>query len=559
MIAETKLSKLKELIEDSTEKELIWINGYLSGLVNSRTGVAPVQPTFTQKLTIVFGTDTGNSKKVASGFAKQLKQKGAQIKLQGIDQYRLADLQKEKYLLLVISTHGDGEPPATAKNFFDYIHNNSLALNELRYAVLALGDSAYPLFCKAGEDLDARLGELGGSRLLPLEKCDTDFEDVANTWIENVTKTIDPKSTSNQKKIVSPKVNGKKNYEAVILSNTNLNGRGSAKQTHHIELSASGVAYEPGDSLGLIPQNRLVLVNAILDETGIDPTKKIAYRKEEITVYDLLTRKVNIAYLPERLVKQYATIVGQAIPVTRMDLLNLIKIYPTKDVAQFEEVIGILEPIAPRLYSIASSLAAHEDEVHLTVVRNCFSVSDEVEYGLCSDYLLSLPVDAHLEFYIHKNSEFKLPDSEKDMIMIGPGTGVAPFRSFIEERNSTSASGRNWLFYGDQHFESDFLYQTEIQNYVQLGVLTKVNVAFSRDQEEKIYVQHKMLEEGKAVFDWLESGAHLYMCGAKSPMADDVERALVTIVEQFGKQTTEEAQAYLNQMKEDGRYQKDVY
>ncbi len=559
MIAETKLSKLKELIEDSTEKELIWINGYLSGLVNSRSVAEPVQQALAQKLTIVFGTDTGNSKKVASGFAKQLKKKGAQIKLQGLDQYRLTDLQKEKYFLLVISTHGEGEPPAAAKNFFDHIHNNSLLLNELKYAVLALGDTAYPLFCKAGEDIDSRLNELGASRLLPVEKCNTDFEDAANAWIESVLERIDPKATNAQKAITSQKVNGKKNYEGVVFSNTNLNGRGSAKQTHHIELSASGVGYQPGDSLGLTPQNQTEVVNTIIDLVAIDPNKEITYQKQTISVHDLLKRKLNIAYLPERVVKKYATIIGQEIPATRMDLLNLAKIYPVKDATQFEEVVGILEPITPRLYSIASSLAAHENEVHLTVVRNCFSVSEEVNYGLCSDYLINFPVNAPVEFYIHKNSEFKLPDPDIDIIMIGPGTGIAPFRSFIEERNALGASGRNWLFYGDQHFESDFLYQTEIQNYLQLGALTKVDVAFSRDQEEKIYVQHKMLKQGQELFSWLESGAHLYVCGAKSPMAEDVEQALVRIIEQFGNKSADEAQTYLNQIKENGRYQKDVY
>jgi sulfite reductase (NADPH) flavoprotein alpha-component len=273
----------------------------------------------------------------------------------------------------------------------------------------------------------------------------------------------------------------------------------------------------------------------------------------------LLRKKLNITYLPERVVTKYARIVQQEIPSIRMDLFNLMKIYPVKDEAQFEEVVDILDPITPRLYSIASSLAAHEDEVHLTIVRNCFYVNGEVRYGLCSDYLTNLQTDTQFEFYVHKNSEFKLPSSDKDIIMIGPGTGIAPFRAFIEERNATGASGRNWLFYGDQHFESDFLYQTEIQNYLQLGALTQVDVAFSRDQAEKIYVQHKILKKGKEFFNWLESGAHVYLCGAKSPMSDDVEQALIQVIEKFGEKNSEQAQSYLNQLKEEGRYQKDVY
>ena len=251
--------------------------------------------------------------------------------------------------------------------------------------------------------------------------------------------------------------------------------------------------------------------------------------------------------------------VQQEIPSTRIDLLNLLKIYPLKDDVQFEEAIGILEPITPRLYSIASSLLAHEGEVHITVARKCFTVNEEVGYGLCSDFLAQLPENASFEFYVHKNSLFKLPSKDVDVIMIGPGTGIAPFRSFIEERDASGASGRNWLFFGDQHFESDFLYQTEIQNYLLTGALTKVNVAFSRDQPQKIYVQHKMLEFGAQLFHWIETGAHIYLCGAKEPMSLDVENSLLEIIRLHGNKSGELAQAYLDQLKEAGRYQKDVY
>ena len=292
---------------------------------------------------------------------------------------------------------------------------------------------------------------------------------------------------------------------------------------------------------------------------NVNQTKRLLYGDEDVTVHDLLKKRLNIVYLPERVVNKYASIVQQEIPSTRIDLLNLLKIYPIKDDAQFEEVIGILEPITPRLYSIASSLLAHEGEVHITVARKCFTVNEEVGYGLCSDFLAQLPENASFEFYVHKNSLFKLPSTDIDVIMIGPGTGIAPFRSFIEERDASGASGRNWLFFGDQHFESDFLYQTEIQNYLQIGALTKVNVAFSRDQPQKIYVQHKMLEHGAELFHWIEAGAHIYLCGAKEPMSLDVENSLLDIIQRHGNKSGELAQAYLDQLKEAGRYQKDVY
>ncbi len=559
MIAETKLSKLRELIEDSSEQELIWINGYLTGLMSAKSAAGPLPDSLIKKLTIVYGTETGNSKKISTVFAQQLKKAGIQIKLQSLDQYRLSDLVKEEYLLAIISTHGDGEPPAAAKKFYDYIHTNSLSLDKIKYAVLALGDTAYPLFCKTGEDVDYRLQGLGAKPLLSLTKCDVDFEQTANDWLERLLKTLSPaKTNSSPSQIIPSKKTGKKIYEGIILSNTNLNGRGSSKQTHHIELSANDVVYEPGDSLGIVPENPTNLVNSILNTAPIDGSKIFNYRNQDYSLYDLLKKKLNITYLPERVVAKYATIAQQEIPSTRMDLLNLIKIYPIKDEAHFEDVINILEPITPRLYSIASSLAAHESEVHLTVVRNCFTLNNEVHRGLCSDYLTNLPTDAAIEFYIHRNSEFKLPSPDKDIIMIGPGTGIAPFRSFIEERNASGASGRNWLFYGDQHFESDFLYQTEIQNYVQVGALTNVDVAFSRDQKEKIYVQHKLLARSKEVFSWLESGAYIYVCGAKS-MGEDVEKVLVQIIEEAGANSIEQAQSYLLNLKEDGRYQKDVY
>jgi sulfite reductase (NADPH) flavoprotein alpha-component len=560
MLGDTKLRTLQELIDNSTQEELIWISGYLAGLLRHGAPAEPATKPAVQKLTLAFGTDTGNSKKLASTFASKAKKSGVHVKLQSLDQYRLSDLPKEEYFLVVISTHGEGEPPAAAKKFYDYIHENTSRLDKLNYAVLALGDTSYPLYCKAGEDVDVRLETLGAARLLPLQKCDTDFETDASAWFEDVLKTLgSAPATVPSAPVVRKKSNHKKNYQGTILSNVNLSGRGSEKQTHHIEIEAGEVDYQPGDSIGIVPENPSEIVEAVIQLVNASRNKKLQYREEEITVYDLLKKKLNIVYLPERVVKQYAAIVLQEIPSTRIDLLNLLKIYPVKDAAQFEEVIGILEPITPRLYSIASSLAAHSGEVHITVARDHFTVNDEVGYGLCTNYLVNLTENSSFEFYIHRNSEFKLPQSNKDIIMIGPGTGIAPFRSFIEERDASGASGRNWLFFGDQHFQSDFLYQTEIQSYLQTGALTRVDVAFSRDQAEKVYVQHKVMSKGYEFYQWLEAGASVYLCGTREPMSVDVEDALVQVIREFGNKTTEQAQDYLLQLKEEGRYQKDVY
>ncbi|WP_431215762.1 hypothetical protein ACQ86N_14535 [Puia sp. P3] len=291
----------------------------------------------------------------------------------------------------------------------------------------------------------------------------------------------------------------------------------------------------------------------------MDPNRKLTFRQEESTIGHLLRKKLNIVYLPERVVKKYAAIVQQDIPETKIGLLDLLKIYPVKDAAQFQEVVSVLEPTAPRLYSIASSPEAHSGEIHLTVTRDSFSVNGETKHGLCSDLLSQLSPDQPVDFYIHKNLQFRLPSEEKDVIMIGPGTGIAPFRSFLAHRDSQGASGRNWLFFGDQHFTTDFLYQTDLQNWMDTGVLTRLNTAFSRDQKEKVYVQHRMEREAAELYRWLEDGAYVYVCGAKEPMSVDVERTLLNIIQQEGQKSQTQAQAWLDELKEAGRYVKDVY
>lgn len=562
MLAENKLKTLLELIGRSTKEELIWMNGYLNGIVSHQVAeTAPVEKSGVNKITIAYGTETGNSKKLATEFAAKAKKKGIHAKVQSLDQYRMNDLTKEEYFLAVISTHGDGEPPAAAKKFYDHVHQNGFKLEKLKYGVLALGDTSYPLFCKAGEDVDEQLTKLGGKRFFPLQKCDLDYNEEADIWFEEVCKALDGNAT--EPSITAPKIvtkkSGKKIYDGKILTYINLNDRGSSKETWHIEIEAEDVVYQPGDSIGIIPENNKALVEEIIAVTGIDDTLNIDYKDELFSVYNLLQKKLDITYLPERVVKQYAAIVEQDVVIQRIDLLDLLKIYPVKDADQFTEVVKILEPITPRLYSIASSPEAHSGEIHLTVAKNSFVVNDKVEYGLASEFLSHLKQDDELQFYVHPNNQFRLPEEDKNVIMIGPGTGIAPFRSFIAERDATGAAGKNWLFFGDQHFVTDFLYQSEIQNWFDTGVLTKVSTAFSRDQQEKIYVQHKMLAHGNEFFEWMHTGAYIYVCGSKDPMSFDVEKTLLEIIEKFGERSKIDAEKYLDNLKEEGRYIKDVY
>ncbi|RNI29832.1 sulfite reductase [Rufibacter immobilis] len=570
MLAEAKLKALQELVNQSSRDEVLWMSGYLSGLISgqgaaataSGTAVAQAPKPAAGKVTIAYGTETGNSKRVATELAGKAKKSGINAKVVSLDQYRLTDLEKEEYFLTVISTQGEGDPPAGAQKFFDYVHQTDKQLPKLKYSVLALGDTSYPLFCKAGEDVDAQLKRLGGSQLVPIQKCDVDYEDEANAWFQSVMQSLASNGSASSAPAVAPapaKKTGKKIYQGTLLTNIILNDVGSNKKTHHIEIEAEDLAYEPGDALGVVPKNRPAAIEAIFKITGIAPTEKVTHRNSESTVQELLQDKVNITYLPERVVKKYAEVVEQNIPATRIDLLDLLRIYPVKDAEQFKEVLQILEPITPRLYSISSSLEAHSGEIHVTVARDEFRINEELLCGHCSDYLSGLPEGSRVEFYIHKNSQFKLPAPDKDVIMIGPGTGVAPFRSFLAERDAVGAEGRNWLFFGDQHFATDFLYQTEIQSWYETGILSKFNGAFSRDQQEKVYVQHKMLENAAAFYEWLKAGAYVYVCGAKEPMSVDVENTLLQIIGLGAGSSPEEAAVYLEQLKEEGRYLKDVY
>jgi sulfite reductase (NADPH) flavoprotein alpha-component len=585
MLTTPKLQLMQELIAGSTREELIWLSGYLAGVVaqgvatgtpttapttalhTAATGpvspsAAPDQPAL--RITIAYGTETGNSKKLATDFVARAKKKGVQAKLVGLEQYRLHDLSKEEYFLTVISTQGDGEPPAAAKKFYDHIHRAELKLERMKYSVLALGDTAYPLFCKAGEDVDQQLQKMGGQRILSLQKCDTDYEAEAGSWFDRVLSHL---SAPARETVPTPAAQpativrsaGKKTWSGTILSNIILNDRGSDKQTHHLEIAAEAVDYQPGDSIGIVPGNPAAVVEAIITLTGADAARIHTHRSEELPLSELLKRKLNIVFLPERVVARYAAIVKQDIPQTKIGLLDLLKIYPVKDTTQFHAVVGILEPIAPRLYSISSSPEAHPGEIHLTVARDSFSVNEEIKYGLCSDNLSQLQPGTEFEFYVHRNGQFRLPSPDADIIMIGPGTGIAPFRSFLAERDSRGAQGRNWLFFGDRRFTSDFLYQTELQDWVKTGVLTRINTAFSRDQAEKVYVQHKMQRQSAELFSWLESGAYLYVCGAKEPMSLDVEHTLLDIIRREGHKNTAQAEAYLEELKEAGRYTKDVY
>ncbi len=575
MLANPKITQVKELVGNLSRDEIIWLNGYLTGLLQKDGDVMPlpkeaVPTSLPVKITLAFGTETGNAQKLATTLAAKAKKSGVQIKLVGLDQYKFENLAKEEWFFVVISTQGEGEPPIGAKNFYDFLFTDALAFPKMNFAVLGLGDSSYPLFCKTGEDVDAQLKKAGGKQLLPLQKCDVDYEDVAAEWFDKVLATI--KNSSAVKGVVttvaSPtpapsslqKPKGKKWYEGKIFTNTSLNGRGSSKQTFHIEIAVNEpVEYEPGDSLAIVPLNRKMVVEEILKLTGVDRNFIVTTDKHTGTVEELLTSHLNICYLLTSTIKSYAAIINQQIPDTRMDLKDLLRIYPVVNSAQAIEIIKLLKPIAPRLYSISSAPLVHEGEIHLTVGRHCFLLEDSQHFGLCSEFMGELNLGTTIKFYIHKNRAFKLPATDKDMIMIGPGIGIAPYRSFVAQRDAQGASGKSWLFFGERNFTTDFLYQTEWQTHLAMGSLTKMNVAFCGDGNEKIYVEHKMLQHAKELFTWIEAGAHIYLCGEKGPLHAAVEKALLQIIEEGKGCNAEEAAGFFAELKKSGRYEREVF
>lgn len=577
MLPETQMNLVNELVQKHTKEELMWISGYLAGIAKQNGSLngnghatpniaAPATPAAAKTITLLYGTETGNAKRAAAHAANKIKQQGQRVKLVSADQYKFNDLPKENNLLVIISTQGDGDPPVAAQKFYDHLHNTKDKLASTNYAVLALGSTSYPQFCKTGVDVDQQLEKLGAARILPVVKCDDDFEEDADEWLNNVLQKITQETSTATPVapavpvVAKPVEKGKKYFTGKVTANINLNDEGSAKQTHHIEFSLSEeLDYKPGDAAGVIPENREELVNRIIGIAGITGQEAITYKTEHFIIYNLLKKKVNLQNLSERLVKKYAALIGQEIPDTRMDFYDLLRIYPVADKEQFLAALQLLEPIAPRLYSIASSPAAHNCELHLTVARETFKKDDEVHHGLGSYFLNNLPLDTEVSLFLHRQKHFHLPPDDKDLIMIGPGTGIAPLRSFIAERDALGASGRNWLFFGDQHFNTDFLYQTEIQGWKETGSLQKVSLAFSRDQQEKIYVQHRMKQEAAELWDWINNGAYIAICGAKNPMSKDVEQELINIISAQGNLPHEAATAYLAQLSKDGRYSKDVW
>ena len=581
----------QQFIASLSPEQLAWAGGYLTGLVPKDLGLGSGVTAASDTgggavITILVGSQTGNSEALAEQTHQLAASRGLRTVIKKMGDYKLPQLKTEKNLLVIVGTYGEGDPPDNAREMYEYLFSKRApALKQAHYAVLGLGDSSYEFFCKMGVDFDRRLEELGATRIYQRVDCDVDFEATAEAWMDAVlselasrveTKPQSAGLTLPSLTASNSSVYSRKNpFPAVLLENIVLNGRGSIKETHHVELSleGSGLTYEPGDALGIYPANAPDVVDDLLQALHFKDEEQVSIDGKDITIHNAIFRHYEVTTITRPMMQKYALLaknknLDQLLNDNHKKELNdylygreivdLITDFPSENLSP-QAFVECLRKLPPRLYSIASSLKQHPGEVHLTVAAVRYQSHGRNRKGVGSTFLADrIGEETTIPVYIDRNNNYKLPaDPSTPIIMIGPGTGIAPFRAFVEEREAIGASGKNWLFFGDQHFETDFLYQTEWLRYLKNGVLTRMNVAFSRDQTQKVYVQHLMAEHGKELYAWLQEGAYLYVCGDEKRMARDVHEALLKIVASERKMNHEEE--YIANLQKEKRYQRDVY
>lgn len=582
-----------------TPEQRAWLNGFLAGLLANQNAGQPAPQLSAapganaEPLLVLFGSQTGSAEGLAKRVAKESQTRGFAPKILALNDYEKANLSAGGKAVIISSTWGDGEPPDNAVNFWSWLSADSAPrLENLHFAVLGLGDKNYSDFCGASKKFDTRLEALGAKRLAPRAECDVDYETVANSWIErlwgklgtNGAPASGPAGSNGSAKPAGSATGapetapyGKSNpFPAKLLKNVLLNKDGSSKEVRHYEigLNGSGLTYEAGDALGVVPVNCHELVDDVIEALKANPDENVKVGNNIVSLREALTHQLDITKPSQELLTAVAKAAPQSelaallAPEKRDDLkkwlwgrhvIDLLDLLPAPmPVAEFA---SLLKRLVPRLYSISSSPKAHPGEVHLTVSAVRYETHGRTRKGVASTFLADRVGDTnYVKVYVQPSHGFKVPaNGETPMIMVGPGTGIAPFRAFLEERLATGAKGKNWLFFGDQTRASDFLYEEQLTGWQKDGFLTRLDLAFSRDQAEKIYVQNRMLENGAELWSWLEAGAHFYVCGDASRMAKDVDAALHTIAEKHGGKSADEAKAYVTKLKSDKRYQRDVY
>jgi len=609
-----QIEELSRLGAELSKERLVWLSGYFTGQAEANHQLAklfqklgneggfpgvneqsnsPIQPESTannvetKELAILYGSHSGNGLNF-SKFAKEMAEKrGYKIRLHNMADYKVRDLKNERNLLIIVSTHGEGVPPFAAEELHEFIHSERAPkLPDLKYAVLALGDKSYFHYCKTGIEFDKRLEELGAVRVSPRTDCDVNYKNDAGHWLSESLQAFDnlyqgkaqnaPTSGAHipVQQAENETIDEENTYFAEIQKKIKLNGRGSEKETYHIELLIDGskIKYKPGDAVGVIASNPEELVKKVLESLNFTGNENADTKKGRTSLKVALKNEFELTTINRDLVLKHQQKInseklGQIIEnqrqfkdfIAQNDVLDLVSKFPAEYTAY--EFTNILNPLKSRYYSIASSQKIYEDELHITVEALRIKSRERTKHGCCSTFFADhLNPGDKVAIFIKSNDAFRLPlNASLPVIMVGPGTGVAPFRAFVDERAQSGSIGKNWLIFGHQHFTTDFLYQTEWQAHLKSGALSKLTLAFSRDQEEKVYVQHKILQNSKEIYKWLTDNAYIYVCGDKNNMAESVYNAFVNVVQKEGELSDADARDFMKNLKKRGLYLEDVY
>ncbi len=589
-----QIGQLQQAASELSPQQLAWVSGYFWGISQTSGATQPINQAAAAvssqpagKLSIIFASQTGNAKGVAEALKEEAVAAGIAVELFDASDYKGKNLAKETHVIIVASTNGEGEAPDNAIELHEFLQSKKAPkLDNLHYGVIGLGDSSYEFFCQTGKDFDAFLSKQGATPFIERVDLDVDYEVPAAEWrkqaLDKVKEALASEAQSAQvvqlpvgQPAHSTSQYSKQNpYTATLLTSQKITGRDSGKDVRHIEidLDGSGLTYQPGDALGVWFENSIELVSAILKQVGLTGDEVVEVDGDSTSLQKALVEKYEITSANPQLVTQYAELSGskklEKLAADKDKLrqysgnTQVIDVLSEKKAKlTAEQLVGLLRRLTPRLYSIASSQSEVDQEVHLTVGVVEYQQGDETRFGGASSFLSHrLEEGDDVKVFVEHNNNFKLPqDDNAPVIMIGPGTGIAPFRSFVQERDNRDAEGKNWLFFGDRTFTQDFLYQVEWQKYLKSGIVNQLDVAFSRDQQEKVYVQHRILEHAAQVWQWLQDGAYIYVCGDATRMAKDVHEALICVVEQHGQKTREEAEQFVNELRKAKRYQRDVY
>ena len=583
-----QLARLQAATTDFTPTQLAWVSGYFWGVLNQQSGTAVAAPAPAAEvltITLISASQTGNARRVAEALRDDLLAAKLNVKLVNAGDYKFKQIAAEKLLVVVTSTQGEGEPPEEAVALHKFLFSKKAPkLDGTAFAVFGLGDTSYEFFCQSGKDFDNKLAELGAERLLDRVDADVEYQAAAAEWRARVVEALKARApvAAPAQLATSGAVNDihtspytkEAPLTATLSVNQKITGRNSEKDVRHIEidLGDSGLRYQPGDALGVWYQNDPQLVKELVELLWLKGDEPVTVEGKTLPLSEALQWHFELTVNTATIVENYATLTRSEslLPLVgdKAQLQQYAAATPIVDMVRFspaqldaEALIGLLRPLTPRLYSIASSQAEVESEVHVTVGVVRYEIEGRARAGGASSFLADrVEEDGEVRVFIEHNDNFRLPaNPETPVIMIGPGTGIAPFRAFMQQRAADGAQGKNWLFFGNPHFTEDFLYQVEWQSYVKEGLLTRIDLAWSRDQQQKIYVQDKLREQGAELWRWINDGAHIYVCGDANRMAKDVENTLLEVIAEYGAMDAEAADEFLSELRVERRYQRDVY